>query len=84
MDPPIPGPVVFIVDCPTNSHAKELLSIQTLNGYYPDFVGNSPKSSKAVNCIIHLTPPPVINSPNYEKWMKKFPTVQHIMAGHSM
>ncbi|XP_021652986.2 tRNAse Z TRZ4, mitochondrial isoform X2 [Hevea brasiliensis] len=84
MGPPIPGPVVFIVDCPTNSHAEELLSMQSLNGYYSDFVGNSPYSCKAVNCIIHLTPPSVVNSPSYEKWMKKFGTAQHIMAGHSM
>lgn len=29
--PSIPGPIVFIVDCPTESHARVLLSSESLN-----------------------------------------------------
>ncbi|XP_057982112.1 tRNAse Z TRZ4, mitochondrial-like isoform X2 [Malania oleifera] len=81
MDPPVPGPIVIIVDCPTVSHAQELLSMQSLNDYYSDY---SPENTKTVNCVIHLSPASVVSSPNYEKWMKKFGSAQHIMAGHAM
>ncbi|XP_020538910.1 tRNAse Z TRZ4, mitochondrial isoform X2 [Jatropha curcas] len=84
MGPSTPGPIVFIVDCPTNSHVEELLSEQSLNAYYSDSMQCFPESAKTVNCIIHLTPPSVVNSVNYEKWMKKFDSAQHIMVGHAM
>ncbi|KAJ7956508.1 Zinc phosphodiesterase ELAC protein 2-like protein [Quillaja saponaria] len=80
MGPPVPGPIVFIVDCPTDSHAEELLSIKSLDGYYSDSSGNP--TPKTVNCIIHLTPASVVDSPNYLKWMKKFGSAQHIIAEH--
>ncbi|OMP05967.1 hypothetical protein COLO4_08423 [Corchorus olitorius] len=65
--PPVPGPIVIIVDCPTDSHAKELLCTQSLNEYYSD---SGPAS--------------VVNSSTYNKWMKKFGSAQHVMAGHVM
>ncbi|XVE52052.1 hypothetical protein DITRI_Ditri02bG0089700 [Diplodiscus trichospermus] len=82
MGPPVPGPIVFLVDCPTESHVQELLSIKCLNGYYTDVSGQLTESTKAVNCVIHLSPTSVVSSPNYQKWMKKFGFAQHIMAGH--
>ncbi|PHT37260.1 hypothetical protein CQW23_24960 [Capsicum baccatum] len=78
--PTIPGPIVLIVDCPTEPHAQELLSAQALEAYYSDFQSNSPETAKVVSCIIHLSPATVINSPVYEKWMRKFDSAQHIMA----
>ncbi|OMO52723.1 zinc phosphodiesterase ELAC protein 2-like protein [Corchorus capsularis] len=81
--PPVPGPVVIIVDCPTDSHAKELLCTQSLNEYYSD-LGNQPQATKIVNCVIHLGPASVVNSSPYNKWMKKFGSAQHVMAGHVM
>lgn len=78
--PTIPGPIVLIVDCPTEPHAQELLSAQALEAYYSDSQSNSPETTKVVNCIIHLSPATVINSPVYEKWMRKFDSAQHIMA----
>ncbi|XP_047270115.1 tRNAse Z TRZ4, mitochondrial isoform X1 [Capsicum annuum] len=78
--PTIPGPIVLIVDCPTEPHAQELLSAQALEAYYSDSQSNSPDTTKVVNCIIHLGPATVINSPVYEKWMGKFDSAQHIMA----
>ncbi|XVE88856.1 hypothetical protein DITRI_Ditri19aG0102400 [Diplodiscus trichospermus] len=80
MGPPVPGPIVFLVDCPTDSHVEDLLSIECLNGYYTDVSGT--KSTKTVNCVIHLSPASVVSSPNYQKWMKKFGSAKHIMAGH--
>ncbi|XWS16311.1 hypothetical protein CRYUN_Cryun34aG0074200 [Craigia yunnanensis] len=82
MGPPVPGPIVFLVDCPTESHVQELLSIECLNGYYTDVSGHLTESTKMVNCVIHLSPASVVRSPNYQKWMKKFGSAQHIMAGH--
>lgn len=84
MGPSVPGPIVFLVDCPTESHVQELLSIQSLNSYHADSSGNAPESVKTVNCIIHLSPASVTSSNNYQKWMKKFSSAQHIMAGHEM
>lgn len=78
--PPIPGPIVLIVDCPTEPHAQELLSAQALNAYYSDSQSNSQETTKVVNCIIHLSPATVVSSPVYEKWMRKFGSAQHIMA----
>ena len=82
MGPPVPGPIVFLVDCPTESHVQELLSIECLNGYYTVVSGHLTESTKTVNCIIHLSPASVVSNPNYQKWMKKFGSAQHIMAGH--
>ncbi|KAL9388283.1 hypothetical protein Peur_016888 [Populus x canadensis] len=82
--PSIPGPIVFIVDCPTESHARVLLSSESLNGYYSNLSGNPPLSTKVVNCIIHLTPASAVSSPSYEKWIQKLYSAQHVMAGHAM
>ncbi|KAE8705154.1 lissencephaly-1-like protein [Hibiscus syriacus] len=82
MDPPVPGPIVFLIDCPTESHIQELLSIECLNGYYTKVSSNLSESTKMVNCVIHLSPASVVSSPDYQKWMKKFGSAQHIMAGH--
>ena len=84
MDPSVPGPIVLLVDCPTESHVQELLSTESLNSYYVDFSGNPTQIGKTVNCIIHLSPASVTRSPTYQKWMKKFGSAQHIMAGHEM
>lgn len=69
------------MDCPTESHVQELLSKEYLNGYYEDISG-PPEISKVVTCIIHLSPTSIVSSPNYQKWMKRFGSAQHIMAGH--
>lgn len=84
MGSPIPGPIFILVDCPTESHLEELLSIESLTEYYTDLSGNQTKSAKTVNCVIHLSPASVVNNLNYQKWMKKFGQVQHIVAGHEM
>ncbi|XP_021765309.1 tRNase Z TRZ3, mitochondrial-like [Chenopodium quinoa] len=82
MDPPIPGPIVLLVDCPTASHLQNLLSVDFLNKFYTDFSGNLSENTRAVACVIHLSPSSVASSPAYQNWMKRFGDAQHIMAGH--
>uniref|UniRef100_A0A803NZ43 ribonuclease Z n=1 Tax=Cannabis sativa TaxID=3483 RepID=A0A803NZ43_CANSA len=78
MGPSLPGPIVLIVDCPKESHLQQLLSTESFNNYF----SGSPKSSKAVSCIVHLSPASVVSSPKYHNWMARFGSAQHIMAGH--
>lgn len=82
MDPSIPGPVVLIVDCPTESHLQRLSSLVSLNDYYADFLGK--ETQKTVTCVIHLSPASIVSSPDYKNWMKRFGSAQHIIAGHEM
>ncbi|KAI6671887.1 hypothetical protein NL676_006772 [Syzygium grande] len=82
MDPSIPGPVVLIVDCPTQSHLQRLSSLGSLNDYYADFLGK--ETQKTVTCVIHLSPASIVSSPDYKNWMKRFGSAQHIIAGHEM
>lgn len=81
MGPSLPGPIVLLVDCPTESHAAELFSVKSLDSYYscPD---DQTDGAKFVNCIIHLSPSSVTSSPTYQSWMNKFNSSQHILAGH--
>ncbi|KAG7594939.1 tRNase Z endonuclease [Arabidopsis thaliana x Arabidopsis arenosa] len=81
MGPSLPGPIVLLVDCPTESHAEELFSVKSLESYYscPD---DQTDGAKFVNCIIHLSPSSVTSSPTYQSWMNKFHSSQHILAGH--
>ncbi|XP_054784169.1 tRNase Z TRZ3, mitochondrial-like isoform X2 [Prosopis cineraria] len=76
MGPSVPGPIVLLVDCPTESHLEVLLSVQSLTTYYADSMG------KSITCIIHLSPASIVSCSNYQKWMKKFGSTQHIIAGH--
>ncbi|VFR03264.1 unnamed protein product [Cuscuta campestris] len=80
MDPPTPGPVVLLVDCPTKFHFHKLMFEDSLRNYFSDFSGE--RSSKLVSCVIHLSPISVINDPDYQTWMKRFGSAQHIIAGH--
>eukprot|EP00261_Vitis_vinifera_P036679 XP_019077922.1 PREDICTED: zinc phosphodiesterase ELAC protein 2 isoform X2 [Vitis vinifera] len=84
MGPSIPGPLVLLVDCPTESYLQDLLSVESLSSYYAGSSSNPPESAKTVNCVIHLSPASVVRAPNYQVWMKRFGAAQHIMAGHEM
>lgn len=81
MGPSVRGPILLLVDCPTEAHVLELLSVESLSSYCADC---SPKCAKTVNCIIHLSPTSVTGTPSYQIWMKRFGSAQHIMAGHEM
>ncbi|KAF7814244.1 tRNase Z TRZ3, mitochondrial-like [Senna tora] len=81
LGPSVPGPIVVLVDCPTEPHLEALLSAQSLASYYADSMGG-PEGGKSVTCIIHLSPASIISCSNYQNWMKKFGPAQHIMAGH--
>lgn len=82
LGPSVPGPIVLLVDCPTESHLEALVSAQSLTSYYADYMGNSPEGGKSVTCIVHLSPASTVSCSDYQKWMKKFGSAQHIMAGY--
>lgn len=82
MDPSTPGPVVLLVDCPTLSHFQKLLSSDSLSSYYVDYSGE--EAPKVVTLVIHLSPSSVISNNDYQKWMKRFGSAQHVIAGHEM
>lgn len=84
LGPSLPGPVVLIVDCPTPDHMLELFSLQSLKCYYVDSLDHPGEASKSVNCIIHMGPASATRNADYQQWMNKFGTAQHIMAGHEM
>ncbi|KAL2332351.1 hypothetical protein Fmac_019932 [Flemingia macrophylla] len=81
LGPSVPGPIVLLVDCPTESHLEALLSVQSLASYcnQMDILLDT---GKVVTCVIHLTPASVVSCSNYQKWMRNFGSAQHIMAGH--
>ncbi|CAM0880548.1 unnamed protein product [Alopecurus aequalis] len=81
LGPSIPGPIVLLVDCPTQYHMCELFLLQPLSRFYEDSSCQT-ENAKKVNCIIHLGPSSVTNTVDYQNWMKSFGTTQHIMAGH--
>ncbi|XP_022953731.1 tRNase Z TRZ3, mitochondrial [Cucurbita moschata] len=81
LGPSVPGPVVLLVDCPTEAHVLELMSLQSLKTYYED-LSDQTETGKVVTCVIHLSPTSILGSPNYQKWVKRFGSSQHIMAGH--
>ncbi|KAL4039277.1 hypothetical protein IC575_002928 [Cucumis melo] len=82
LGPSVPGPVVLLVDCPTESHLSELMSLESLRPYYEDFSSDQTEIGKVVTCVIHLSPASILGNPNYQKWAKRFGSAQHIMAGH--
>ncbi|XP_042014427.1 tRNAse Z TRZ4, mitochondrial-like [Salvia splendens] len=84
MGPSVPGPIVLLVDCPTLSHFRDLLTVQCLAPYYVDIAHEVIEGSKIVNCVIHLTPLSVTRTDDYRTWMSKFGAAEHIMAGHEM
>ncbi|XP_042052514.1 tRNAse Z TRZ4, mitochondrial-like [Salvia splendens] len=84
MGPSVPGPIVLLVDCPTLSHFRDLLTIQCLAPYYVDTANEVNEGSKIVNCVVHLTPLSVTRTDDYRTWMLKFGAAEHIMAGHQM
>ncbi|WVZ72942.1 hypothetical protein U9M48_021323 [Paspalum notatum var. saurae] len=83
LGPSIPGPIVLLVDCPTQYHMPELFSLRPLSCFYEDS-SEQTESAKKVNCIIHLGPSSVTKSVDYQSWMKRFGAAQHIMAGHEI
>eukprot|EP00803_Ostreobium_quekettii_P004091 evm.model.scf_112.2 EVM.evm.TU.scf_112.2 scf_112:6839-12772(+) len=61
MDPAQPGPVVLIVDCPTDGHLPPLLAARGLAG----------GEGRPV-CVVHLTPHQVVEREAYQEWVAAF------------
>ncbi|XP_015697710.1 tRNase Z TRZ3, mitochondrial [Oryza brachyantha] len=83
LGPSIPGPIVLLVDCPTEYHMHELFSLQSLGCFYEDS-SRQTGTSKKVNCVIHLGPSSITKALDYQNWMRRFGSAQHIMAGHEI
>ncbi|KAH0690945.1 hypothetical protein KY289_018303 [Solanum tuberosum] len=84
LGPSVPGPIVLVVDCPTQTHLQELSSIHSLTPYYSDPSEQSKEMCKKVDCVIHLSPASVTCTTEYQQWMSRFGEVQHVMAGHQL
>ncbi|KAL3682128.1 hypothetical protein R1sor_000150 [Riccia sorocarpa] len=78
MDPPSPGPVCLVVDCPSLSYVPALVSASGLQRFY------GPATEKKVACIVHIGPASVMKTAEYQRWMARFDGSQHVMAGHGM
>lgn len=72
---------MLLVDCPTEAHLLELMTLQSLRSYYEDFSSDQTETGK-VTCVVHLSPASILGSANYQEWMAGFGSAQHIMAGH--
>ncbi|KAL3162089.1 hypothetical protein ABBQ38_009154 [Trebouxia sp. C0009 RCD-2024] len=87
------APVVIIADCPTRSHLPSLLSSPawaafaapstpqstTTPSSAPDPTLGSNPVQEHVNCIVHLAPPEVVETEQYQQWMAGFGnTVKHV------
>lgn len=80
MEPSTPGPLVLVVDCPSDAFIAGL--VDTQNG-----VGKWAVNEEArvkVACIIHLAPRSVIELPAYQEFIKLFGDgPQHILVAES-
>ncbi|MCO5593231.1 hypothetical protein L7F22_047238 [Adiantum nelumboides] len=73
LGPSSPGPIMFVVDCPSTSYVSSLTSSTSLQAFFSD-------TGKVVNCMIHIGPTSVTLSKDYQAWMDNFKEAHHIMA----
>lgn len=73
LGPSNPGPIMFLVDCPSLSYIPSLTSSTSLQSYFP-------RTGKVVNCMVHISPTSVTSSKDYQCWMENFKETHHIMA----
>ena len=83
MGPSSPGPITFIVDCPTEGHIASLHAASCLDKFYAGVTDGGGQSEKSVACVVHLAPQDIAHSAEYRAWMAKLGgKTQHLMAGH--
>ncbi|KAG2174359.1 hypothetical protein INT43_004382, partial [Umbelopsis isabellina] len=74
-DPPIPGHVFIIVDCPSPEYIPSLTNSDMFNEYQ----GNS--GDERLSVIIHMLGKNILENNEYQEWMNKFPSrVEHIVG----
>jgi len=76
MTPAQPGPVVLVVDCPSEQYLSSLVC----NAAFQPFMSVNSASSGQYLCIVHLSPAHVVCTEQYSSWMKSFGSdAQHLM-----
>eukprot|EP01125_Pyxidicula_operculata_P016438 TRINITY_DN5659_c0_g1_i1.p1 TRINITY_DN5659_c0_g1~~TRINITY_DN5659_c0_g1_i1.p1 ORF type:complete len:871 (-),score=205.67 TRINITY_DN5659_c0_g1_i1:247-2859(-) len=96
ISPSKPGPVIIIIECPTESHLNSLVSgLQTNDNVndnnnnkqksLSDYVDGSGKDSSLVSVVVHMTPQHILKSPRYQSWCHSFnKNVEHIFINEDV
>jgi len=80
MDPKEPGPIILIIDCPSDDHMTKLLENVDLSKYHEN---TSTTDNQTAHLVFHLTPLKICEHENYKTLIKKFPTAtQHIFLNN--
>ncbi len=64
MDPPTPGPVFIVIQCPSVHYVSQLIQNERFTEFY--------NSKRSVSYIIHMTSHDALCSEEYKAWMHKF------------
>jgi ribonuclease Z len=79
VDPPSPGPVVLVADCPSEDYLPALQRSPELRAVAAAAAAED--SREPVACIVHLAPGAVVATEAYAAFVASFPEAQHIFAG---
>lgn len=78
MSSPLPGQVIFIVDCPSLENMDSLISNHDLEAYRK-------RHGLPVDLVVHMTPRHVLDTNSYLTWLEKFgPKTQHIILSKEL
>lgn len=87
-DPASPGPIVLVIDCPSELYVDDLLASAVFRRYTPsgeDGASASADGARAprVACVVHLGPWAIVSSPRYAAWMQGFAMgTKHLVVHH--
>ncbi|KAI3359484.1 hypothetical protein L3Q82_013880 [Scortum barcoo] len=72
--PSDPGPVFFIVECPSEEFVEAVCTNQQLRRY------QTGETENPVALVVHMTPERLLKTDQYKKWMERFPsTTEHLI-----
>ena len=70
----IPGPVVLVIDCPSEEYLDGHTANDELKSYMsPKTDASQTGANEKVSCVIHLAPARILRHPIYIEWKKDFP-----------
>lgn len=85
VSPSTPGPLVFVIACPSQHHIPSLTSAHALQPAALDLFTQSDKNPKRTCVFFHLAPRDVLCNPDYRSWCDQFEKdVNHIALHPSM
>eukprot|EP01120_Amphizonella_sp_Union-15-10_P015095 TRINITY_DN7648_c0_g1_i1.p1 TRINITY_DN7648_c0_g1~~TRINITY_DN7648_c0_g1_i1.p1 ORF type:complete len:654 (-),score=115.41 TRINITY_DN7648_c0_g1_i1:33-1994(-) len=68
---PIPGPILIVVECPSEEYLDALEVENKWSRYHKE---------KNLDCVIHLSPRNIVQHPRYANWITKFlPSTRHLI-----